>query len=169
MKLLATSALALCLLVTVGCADSSAPTTDTAAAIENASNKVQANISGMDCTGCSGSVTAAVTGIDGVTACYVDLASGDVSVALADDADAEMKMDEIKTAITELSDGKFTVNTITAGTEEMAKDKEMMDDAKDTQVPSAEELGDAAKDAMDSVKKEVDNAVKEIEVPSFGE
>lgn len=117
MKTLATSALALCLLLFVGCADGNAPSADTEATITNATNKVEANVSGMDCTGCSGSIASAVEGIDGVTACYVDLKSGDVSVALADDADAKAKMLEVEKAITSLSDGKFTVNTISVSTE----------------------------------------------------
>ena len=51
MKLLAT-ALALCLFVIVGCAEGNAPSPEAAATIAEATNKVEANVTGMDCLGC---------------------------------------------------------------------------------------------------------------------
>lgn len=119
MKMLTTAAVALCLLIFVGCdaADNQTPPTpDTM--ITAATNKVQANILGMDCTGCSSSVEAAVAKIDGVTGCSADVKSGDVVVALKDDADAEAKKAEIEQVIASLSDGKYKVKTITVATRE---------------------------------------------------
>jgi copper chaperone CopZ len=122
MKSLATTALAICLLVIIGCAEGTAPAPETTATIAEATNKVEANISGMDCSGCSSSVTTAVNGVEGVTACAVDLKTGDVSVALADDADVEAAKANIEAAIASLSDGKFTVNTIAVSTADDAAD-----------------------------------------------
>lgn len=114
MKSLATTAIALCMLVLIGCAEGTAPEPE--AAITEAANQVQANVSGMDCSGCSSSIAAAVEGIEGVTACQADAKTGDVQVALADNADAEATKAEIETVIAGLSDGKFTVNTIAVST-----------------------------------------------------
>ena len=114
MKTLATSAIALCLLVMIGCAEGNAPAPD--AAITDATNKVQANITGMDCSGCSSSVAAAVKEIEGVKDCYADVKTGDVTVALNDDADAEAAKVEVEKVIAGLSDGKYTVKTIAVST-----------------------------------------------------
>ncbi|MBX2851110.1 MAG: cation transporter [Phycisphaeraceae bacterium] len=116
MKLLTTSALALCLAVMIGCAEGNAPSPDALATFENANNTVEANVTGMDCTGCSGSIESALTSIKGVEAAMADVASGDVKVALADDVDAEAVKAEIEQAIAGLSDGKFKVQTIAVST-----------------------------------------------------
>jgi len=114
MKLLATSALALCLMVIIGCAEANAPAPDTT--ITDATNKVEANISGMDCSGCSGAVVAAVENIEGVSAAHADVKTGAVQVALTDKADAEVAKAEIEKVLAELQDGKYTVNTIAVST-----------------------------------------------------
>lgn len=114
MKPLVTTAIALCMLVLIGCAEGSAPEPE--AAITEAASKVQANVSGMDCSGCSSSIAAAVEGIEGVTACQADAKTGDVQVALDDSADAEATKAEIEAVIAGLSGGKFTVNTIAVST-----------------------------------------------------
>ena len=114
MKLLATTALTLCLILLVGCADDNAPSTETSATIANANNKVEANITGMTCSGCSGEVVAAVEDIDGVKAASADFETGDVKVALEDTADTDAKLKEIKSVLAGLSDGKYKVKTITA-------------------------------------------------------
>lgn len=163
MKTLATSALALCLLVFVGCAEGNAPAPEAEAAITNATNKVEANVGGMDCTGCSGSIAAAVEGIDGVTGCLVDLKSGDVSVALADDVDGSAKMLEVEKVIQGLSDGKFTVNTITLTTDSA--------EIEVSPAPPASDLEAQGNEVIEDIKEEVNDAVnevKDIEVPSLG-
>lgn len=137
MKTLATSALALCLLVLIGCAEGNAPSPDALATFENANNKVEANVTGMDCTGCSGSIESAVADIDGVEAVMVDLASGDVKVALSDDAEAQAKMLEIEKTIQALSDGKFKVETITVSTEAEAETKPVEEPS--TEEPASDE------------------------------
>lgn len=114
MKTLLTSALTLCLLIAVGCAEGNAPNAETEATIANATNKVELNIEGMDCSGCSGSVVAAVEAIEGVEAATADVASGDVAVALADGVDAATKGIEIEAVLQELQEGKYTVKSITA-------------------------------------------------------
>jgi copper chaperone CopZ len=114
MKLLATSALTLCLLIAVGCAEGNAPDPSAESVIANATNKVEANIEGMDCSGCSSAVVAAVKGVDGVEAASADVASGDVKVALKEDVDATEKLLEIESVLQELQEGKYTVKSITA-------------------------------------------------------
>lgn len=114
MKTLLTSALTVCLLLAVGCAEGNAPDPAADAVIANAANKVQANIEGMDCSGCESAVVAAVTAIDGVEAASADAATGDVAVALADDADKAAKLIEIEAVLQELQEGKYTVKSITA-------------------------------------------------------
>ena len=140
MKLLTTSALALCLLVMIGCAEGNAPSAD-AAAIENANNKVEASVTGMDCSGCSSQIESAVGDIKGVTAVTADFATGDVKVALEDNADAEAKKAEIEKVIAGLSEGKkYKVNTIevsTTETDEPAKEEPATDE------PAAEEQASA--------------------------
>lgn len=116
MKLFATSALALCLTLAIGCAEGNTTTPEAATLIANATNKVEANIEGMDCTGCSGSVVAAVEQIEGVKAASADVATGDVKVALEDDADGEAKLKEIEAVLASLSEGKYTVIEINAFT-----------------------------------------------------
>lgn len=137
MKLFTTAAVALCLLVFVGCdaETDTPPTPDTR--ITDASNKVQANITGMDCTGCSGSIVAAVEAIDGVTAAQADVATGDVIVALSDDADAQATKVEVEKVITGLSKGKYTVKTISATTGDAAKSDEA--ETKPAEKPAADE------------------------------
>lgn len=114
MKTLLTSALTLCLLIAVGCAEGNTSSPEADAVIANATNKVEANVEGMDCSGCSGAIVAAVEAIDGVQAASADVASGDVKVALADDVDAGAKLIEIEAVLQELQEGKYTVKTITA-------------------------------------------------------
>lgn len=114
MKLLATSALTLFLLIAVGCAEGNAPSSETKTILANATNKVEANIEGMDCSGCSSSVVAAVEAIDGVEAASADVASGDVKVALADDADTDAKLLEIEAVLQDLQEGKYTLKSISA-------------------------------------------------------
>jgi len=109
MKLSMIPALALCVLMLAACAES----TDPNRAISAATNKIQVNIEGMTCTGCSGSVVAAVQQIDGVTACSADPATGDVVVALADAADTDAKLLEVETLLQQLEDGKYKVKSIT--------------------------------------------------------
>ncbi|MGB0767488.1 MAG: heavy-metal-associated domain-containing protein [Phycisphaeraceae bacterium] len=138
MKTLALAALSLCLFVAVGCAEGNAPSPETQAVVTEAKNKVSANVSGMDCTGCSSSIASAVEGVDGVTACVVDLKTGDVNVALADDADAEAAKIDIESAITALSDGKFTVNTIAVSTAETDADA---DDASNDKADAPADTG----------------------------
>ena len=116
MKLLATSALALCLMVLIGCAEGTTTSPETSSAIADATNKVEANISGMDCTGCSGAVVAAVEGIEGVTAAQADVKTGAVQVALTEDVDVEAAKAQIEKVLAELQDGKYTVNTIAVST-----------------------------------------------------
>lgn len=111
MKLLLAPALALCLAV-IGCAETGP--SEPSAEITAATNKVEATVEGMDCSGCTGEVCAAVEQIAGVTGAHADLKTGKVSVALADDADAEAAKAEVEKVIAGLSDGKYTVNTINA-------------------------------------------------------
>ena len=137
MKLLTTSALALCLLVLVGCADGNAPDSEAAATISAATNKVEANITGMDCSGCSSSVVAAVEAIEGVEAASADVATGDVKVALTDDADAGAKLIEIEKVLAGLEDGKYKVKNITAT--HATEGKAIPTEAPPTEEPAAEE------------------------------
>jgi Cu+-exporting ATPase len=180
MKTLVTSAIALCLLVLVGCAEGNAPAPD--ATITDATNKVEANITGMDCTGCSSSVAAAVKGIDGVKDCYADVKSGNVTVALADDADAEAKMLEVEKVIAGLSDGKYAIKTITVSTGDTAAKscpvgctkecctKADGDEAKTCPVGCTKECCTKEKvdEVVETVKDEVKEVTKDIEIPSFG-
>ena len=108
MRLLAASMLMVCL-VFVGCAENA---TEVSAEIANASNKVEANVDGMTCSGCTGEVCAAVEGIAGVTGAHADVKTGKVSVALEDGVDTEAKMQEIETVIAGLSDGKYKVSAV---------------------------------------------------------
>lgn len=164
MKMLTTSALALCLLILVGCAEGNAPDAEAANVISAANNKVEANISGMDCSGCSGSIIAAVEGIDGVTACMVDLKSGDVSVALTDEADAGEKMLEVEKTITSLSDGKFSINSLTVShNTEHSEVKTCPAGCTKDCCKQAE--GD---DVIEAIKAEVEEVTKDIEVPALG-
>ena len=163
MKLLTTTVLALCMLIVVGCAEGNAPSPDAAATISNATNKVQANISGMDCSGCSSSVVAALEAIQGVTAASADVASGDVKVALADDADVDAAKMEISKVISELQDGKYAVKTmaILHGNPTVEK------------ICPAECTKDCCKkseieEVIDTVKEEVNDVTKDIEIPSIG-
>lgn len=184
MKLLTTSALALCLLVMIGCAEGNTPSPDATAAIENANNKVEANISGMDCTGCSYGIETALAEIKGVTAAKADHATGAVTVALDDDADAEAAKAEIEKAIAGLSDGKFTVDTITVSTKvetegqsdtEPAKEESAEDDPAADEQASAEdasfEFTSYKVSGMDcsGCSKEVAFAVEDIEGVSKAE
>lgn len=174
MKTLATSALALCLLVMIGCAEGNAPSADALATFENANNKVEANVTGMDCTGCSGTIESAVAGIEGVEAVMVDLASGDVKVALSDDAEAEAKMLEIESAIQALSDGKFTVQTITVSTDAEAESKPVEEPAGEEQASAEDasfEYTSYKVTGMDCAgcSKEVAFAVEDIEGVSKAE
>ncbi|MFK7788960.1 MAG: heavy-metal-associated domain-containing protein [Phycisphaeraceae bacterium] len=164
MKTLATTALALCLLVFIGCAEGNAPSPDTEAAITNATNKVEANVTGMDCSGCSSSIASAVEGIDDVTACKVDLKTGDVSVALTDDADGSAKLLEVEKVIQGLSDGKFTVNTITLTTDNPETEVSPEPPAKDLETQGNNVIEDIKEQANDAVN----DAVKDIEIPSLG-
>lgn len=142
MKTLLTSALALCLLIAVGCAEGNAPDPAASAVIENATNKVEANIEGMDCSGCSSSVVAAVEAIEGVEAASADVASGDVKVALAEGADTDAKLLEIESVLQGLQEGKYTVKTITASypaNGEAEVSKEPVKEQPATEEPAAEE------------------------------
>ena len=97
----------------IGCAESSSGPD---AAIAQASNKVQANIAGMDCGGCTSSVCTAVEQVAGVTGAHADLKTGKLTVALEDGADAEAAAKEIETVVAGLSKGKFTISDITTTT-----------------------------------------------------
>lgn len=152
MKLLTPSALALCLLVFVGCAEGNAPSPETDTVIANATNKVEGNIEGMDCTGCSGSVMAAVEAIEGVTACHADVATGDLEIALKDDADSDAKLKEIKAVLTALEDGKYTVKTINVSITEVEEGTK--GDAEPTEESATEEPA-AAAPAVDEQASEV--------------
>ncbi|MEO0476188.1 MAG: cation transporter [Planctomycetota bacterium] len=154
MKTLATSALALCLLVMIGCAEGNVPSADALTTFENASNKIEANVTGMDCAGCSGSIEAAVADIKGVEAVMVDIASGDVKVALSDEAEAEAKMAEIESAIQALSDGKFTVQTITVSTDAEAETKPVEEPAADE--PASEEQASTEDASVEFTSYKVD-------------
>lgn len=114
MKLLTTSALALCMLILVGCADSTTPGPE--ANIADATNKLEGSVEGMDCVSCSGAIVSAVEDIDGVTGCHADAKTGAVQVALADDADAEATKAEVEKVIAGLQDGKYTVTTFAVST-----------------------------------------------------
>lgn len=107
--LLALPALALCLMLTA-CADSTTPAPD--AEITEAANKVEANITGMTCTGCSGQVCDAVEKVAGVTKAWADPKTGQVTVALEDDADTDAALKEVQATIIGLSDGKYSINEI---------------------------------------------------------
>ena len=48
-----------------------------------------------------------------MTAASADVESGDVKVALSDDADAEAAKAEVEKVIAGLSDGKYSIQTIT--------------------------------------------------------
>lgn len=151
MKLLAASAMALCLFF-VGCAETS--TSGPATELIEANNQVLANIEGMDCTGCSGSVCAALEQIDGVTMAHADHATGDVKVALSDDVqDPEAVKDAIQATLVGLSDGKYTVNEINTFTKEDAApatgEAEQTEPADE---PAAEQAdGDEQANASDTV------------------
>ena len=108
MKHTATLLLAACLTF-VGCSDTSSPTTT----VLSATNKIEMNISGMDCTGCSSSICSAVEQVAGVTGAIADVKTGDVTIALEDRVDASEAKIEISKVILGLSDGKYKVNTIT--------------------------------------------------------
>jgi copper chaperone CopZ len=136
MKTLLTAALTLSMLFAVGCADGNAPSPETNAVMANATNKVAANIEGMDCSGCSSSVVAAVEAIDGVMAATADVATGDVEVALEDNADTDAKLEEIQTVLVGLQEGKYTVKTISASGAQ--KDK-TADEPKPAEEPAQDE------------------------------
>ena len=145
MKLFTTAAVALCLFMFVGCdaADTETPPTPDTRIID-ANNKVQANITGMDCTGCSGSIVAAIEKINGVTAAHADVASGDVIVALEDGIkDPEAVKAEIEATILGLSKGKYAVKTINvsiADVEDAAKDQALpAEDPAAVEEPAAQE------------------------------
>ncbi|MEM6257135.1 MAG: copper ion binding protein [Planctomycetota bacterium] len=175
MKLLATPALALCLMVMIGCAEGNTPSADAAATIEAATNKVEANVSGMDCTGCSGSIEAAIAQIEGVTAATADVKTGDVKVALADDADSEAAKAEIEKVIAGLSDGKFTVENIIVSTATVEEDQgesqgsegetEASETAEETQADAAGEgaVFTVAGMTCSACSDKVTKAVSEIE------
>ncbi len=135
MKLFTNSALALCLLIMIGCADSDTPSAETDALIANASSKVEANVSGMDCTGCSYGIESALAEVTGVTAAKANHATGEIEVALADDADAEAAKAEIEKVLGVLSNGKYTVNTIAVSTKADAE-------AEAAEEPATEEPAD---------------------------
>lgn len=122
MKWIATFGMALSLAL-VGCSESGTADAETTATIQAATNTVEAKVTGMDCSGCTGSVCGAVAQIAGVTAATADLETGKVTVALADDADAKAALKEIETTIAGLSNGKYTVNSIEVSTKEAAEDK----------------------------------------------
>lgn len=181
MKLFTTSALALCMLVLIGCAEGDATSPEAADKIANASNKVQANITGMDCTGCSSSVVAAVEAIDGVEAASADVASGDVTVALKDDADAEVAKAEVEKVIAELQDGKYTVKTImvsTAAADDHGHDHPHAEGECCGSCKADKKEGECcgtckadktqAEKVIETVKEEVEDVVKEVEIPSIG-
>ena len=108
MKTLSALTLTACLTL-IGCADgSSAPNPE----VLNASNKVEATVTGMDCSGCTGSVCSAVEQIAGVTGAQADLKTGKVTVALEDEADSAAISKEIESVISGLSDGKYTVTAM---------------------------------------------------------
>ncbi|MEM9348406.1 MAG: copper ion binding protein [Planctomycetota bacterium] len=172
MKLLATSALALCLMVMIGCAEGNTPSADAAATIEAATNKVEANVSGMDCTGCSGSIEAAIAQIDGVTAATADVKTGDVKVALADDADTDATKAEIEKVIAGLSDGKFTVENIEVSIAAVEEDQVESEGETEASETTEETQADAAGDgtvfvvsgmSCSACSDKVTKAVSEIE------
>ncbi len=109
MKLFALPALALFTLMFAACTEP----------ITEATKKVEANITGMTCSDCSSEVVAAVKGVKGVTACEADAKTGAVIVALDDDVDGGAAMLEVEKVIMGLSDGKYTVNTLTLSTDEV--------------------------------------------------
>lgn len=118
MKTLAALAMTACFTL-IGCAESSSPESQsqtqdqTEVDIAAATNKVEADIDGMTCGGCSYQVTTAVKEVPGVTACTADPATGAVKVALDDAADAEATKAEVEKVIAGLSDGKYTIKSIT--------------------------------------------------------
>lgn len=114
MKTLAALALAGSLAL-VGCSESG-NTADTA--IANASYRVEANVSGMDCAGCTSQVCAAAEEVAGVTGATADLETGKITIALEEGADADAAKAEIEKIITGLRNGKYTVGGIEAITPE---------------------------------------------------
>ncbi len=122
MKILTALALAGFLLI-AGCADSE---TTPSTSIADASHRVEASVSGMDCGGCTSHVCGAVEQIAGVTGATADLEAGKVFIALEKDADTNAAKAEIEKVITGLSDGKFTVG----GIETFTPDKKTPNEAE---------------------------------------
>ena len=175
MKLLALSALALCFAI-VGCGESaSGPDAD----IMAATNKVEANVQGMTCSGCTGQVCSAIENkVAGVTGAYADLKTGTVTIALEDDADTQAAAKEIETLIAGLSKGKYTVSDVKAITADDAPaTDETTDEPADEQAPAddADQANATDQDSIyilasykvkgmtcDGCSGEVEEAVKQI-------
>jgi len=88
MKLLAASALTLCLAV-VGCADSAGTEPD--ASLFTQANTATAKVDGMTCVSCEGSVCSAIEKVEGVEAAMADAKTGEVKIAIKDGATLDTK------------------------------------------------------------------------------
>ncbi len=126
MKLFAAPALCLCLLLIAACADT-APT-EPGISITDANTTVEANVEGMDCTGCSGGICSALKEVDGVADAHADHKTGKLVVALNDDADAAAAAKEIETVVAGLSKGKYTISGVEVVTKDEAEEKAPADD-----------------------------------------
>ena len=192
MKRLTTSALALCMLIFVGCADSTTPAPN--ADIANATNKVEASVEGMDCVSCSGAIVSAVEDIEGVTGCHADAKTGAVQVALTNDADAEATKAEVEKVIAGLKDGKFTVSTIavSTGSEKVCAEgceksccsegghegetmscpegceKECCKEGEAKAGTVIDDMKDEMKDMKEDMEKEAGKVMDDLDIPALG-
>lgn len=98
MKLLAGSALMFCLAI-VGCADTSGGTDP--ANFADTTKVASTQVEGMTCSGCEGSVCAALKEIDGVKDVKADAKTGEVMIALEDGA--KLDTQAVQAAIADLN------------------------------------------------------------------
>ena len=155
MKLFAATALCLSLAL-AGCGESTSTSGDaTLQDIASAPNRVEANISGMDCTGCSGSVCNMAEGIAGVTGAHADPGTGEVILALSEDADHDAVVAAFEEQVVAMSGGeKYTVNTINTVTAEEATEEPAEEEAAPAE-EAVEEAAEEAADAGDAAEGEV--------------
>lgn len=115
MKTMTASALALCLVfLAIGCGE--AKTQGPAADILSADNKVEATVTGMDCSACSSALCTAIEKIDGVEKAHADVKSGKVIVALKEGTDAKATEQLVSDAIIAVDKDKYTVTELTSTT-----------------------------------------------------